>query len=39
MVRLDQAVAFGDITIDYIEGSGELNLEGPDGLTSVGEEG
>ncbi|MCI2242689.1 segregation and condensation protein A [Adlercreutzia faecimuris] len=39
MVRLEQRDAFGDIAIDYIEGSGELNLEGADGLTSVGEEG
>lgn len=39
MVNLVQDEAFGDIAIDYIEGSGELNLEGPDGLTSVGEEG
>lgn len=38
MVRLVQDEAFGDIAIDYIEGSGELNLEGDDALTSVGEE-
>ncbi len=37
MVRLAQDEAFGDIAIDYIEGSGELNLEGDDALTSVGE--
>ena len=29
---------FGDIAIDYIEGSGDLRLEGDDALTSVGEE-
>ena len=37
MVHLLQDEDFGDITIDYIEGSGELNLEGDDALTSVGE--
>ena len=37
MVNLVQDEAFGDIAIDYIEGSGELNLEGEDALTSVGE--
>ncbi len=35
MVRLEQPEAFGDISIDYIEGSGELNLTGGDELTSV----
>ena len=29
---------FGDIEVDYIEGSGELDLTGDDALTSVGEE-
>ena len=38
MVRLHQEEAFGDIDICYIEDSGELNLEGDDALTSVGEE-
>ena len=36
MVRLDQPDTFGDIAIDYIEGSGELILAGDDALTSVG---
>lgn len=38
MVRLTQPETFGDIAIDYIEGSGELNLVGDDALTSIGEE-
>ena len=38
MVRLEQPEAFGDIAIDYIEGSGELNLAGEDALTSIGED-
>lgn len=38
MVRLEQDELFGDIAIDYIEGSGDLRLEGGDALTSVGEE-
>ena len=38
MVRLEQEETFGDISIDYIEGSGELDLTGDDALTSVGEE-
>lgn len=38
MVRLEQDELFGDIAIDYIEGSGDLRLEGDDALTSVGEE-
>lgn len=37
MVRLEQTEDFGDIAIDYIEGSGELILDGDDALTSVGE--
>lgn len=37
MVNLVQDEAFGDIAIDYIEGSGELHLEG-DALMSVGEQ-
>lgn len=37
MVNLRQDEAFGDIVVDYIEGSGELHLEGDDALTSVGE--
>ena len=39
MVRLNQDEQFGDIDIEYIEGSGELDLSGDDALTSVGEEG
>ena len=35
MVRLEQPEAFGDISIDYIEGSGELVLVGEDALTSM----
>lgn len=38
MVRIEQAEAFGDIDISYIEGSGELLLTGDDALTSMGEE-
>lgn len=38
MVRIEQEETFGDISIDYIEGSGELDLTGDDALTSVGEE-
>lgn len=38
MVRLEQSQLFGDIDIEYIEGSGELLLDGDDALTSVGEE-
>lgn len=38
MVRLEQEKTFGDISIDYIEGSGDLDLTGDDALTSVGEE-
>ena len=37
MVRLSQEEQFGDIGIDYIEGSGRLDLSGEDALTSVGE--
>ncbi len=37
MVRLEQPESFGDISIDYIEGSGELSLVGEDVLTSVEE--
>jgi segregation and condensation protein A len=37
MVNLTQDEAFGDIAIDYIEGSGELHFEGEDALTSVEE--
>ena len=36
-LRLEQDELFGDIAIDYIEGSGDLRLEGDDALTSVGE--
>lgn len=39
MVKLRQDEEFGDIEIDYIEGSGDLDLTGEDALTSVGEEG
>jgi segregation and condensation protein A len=38
MVRVQQNTLFGDIEITYIEGSGELLLDGEDALTSVGEE-
>ncbi|MEE8723019.1 MAG: ScpA family protein [Eggerthellaceae bacterium] len=38
MVHLRQDEPFGDIAIDYIEGSGELLLAGDDALTSAGEE-
>ncbi len=38
MVRLQQEEQFGDIAIDYIEGSGKLDLSGDDALTSVGED-
>lgn len=38
MVRLEQAETFGDIAVDYIEGSGELRLVDEDALTSVGED-
>ena len=37
MVRIEQSEQFGDIDIRYIEGSGELLLDGDDALTSVGE--
>lgn len=37
MVRIEQAELFGDIDIRYIEGSGELLLDGDDALTSVEE--
>lgn len=37
MVRIEQAELFGDIDISYIEGSGDLSLEGDDALTSVEE--
>lgn len=37
MVKLEQPESFGDISIDYIEGSGELSLVGDDALTSVEE--
>lgn len=37
MVHLSQEEQFGDIGIDYIEGSGRLDLSGEDALTSVGE--
>ncbi|WP_251213219.1 segregation and condensation protein A [Adlercreutzia murintestinalis] len=36
MVDLVQDEQFGDISIDYKEGSGELDLSGDDELTSVG---
>ena len=38
MVTVQQSELFGDIDIDYIEGSGELLLDGEDALTSVGED-
>lgn len=38
MVDLRQSEEFGDIAIDYIEGSGELNLVGEDAIDSVEEE-
>lgn len=34
MVRLEQDEDFGDIRIDYIEGSGELLLDGDDAVTA-----
>ena len=37
MVKIEQAEVCGDIDIRYIEGSGELLLEGEDALTSVEE--
>lgn len=37
MVDVVQNVAFGDMDIEYIEGSGELFLEGDEGITSVEE--
>lgn len=37
MVRIAQKEMFGDIEIEYIEGSGALLLEGDDALTSIGE--
>ena len=37
MVTIEQSELFGDIDIRYIEGSGELLLDGDDALTSVGE--
>ncbi len=39
MVKLEQPEAFGDIAIEFIEGSGELVLAGDDALTSVGDQG
>lgn len=36
MVRLVQERSFGDIAIDYIEGSGALLLDDEDAITSVG---
>ncbi|WP_165246988.1 segregation and condensation protein A [Adlercreutzia sp. ZJ141] len=35
MVHIEQSCEFGDIDIDYIEGSGELVLTGDDALTSL----
>lgn len=35
MVNLQQDEQFGDISIDYIEGSGKLDLTGDDELTSI----
>lgn len=35
MVRLTQKQAFGDIEIDYVEGSGELHFDGEDAISSV----
>lgn len=37
MVRVAQRTPFGDIEMEYIEGSGELFLDGEDALTSVEE--
>lgn len=39
MIRMEQRHEFGDIDIRYIDGSGELLLDGDDALTSVGVEG
>lgn len=38
-VNLRQVEQFGDISIDYIEGSGELDLMGDDAIDSVEDEG
>lgn len=38
MIDVRQDELFGDIELSYIEGSGELVLDGDDALTSVGEE-
>lgn len=38
MVKVKQSALFGDIDIDYIEGSGELFLDGDNAITSAGEE-
>ena len=37
MVHLNQPNPFGDIMVDYIEGSGELVLDEQHGLTSIEE--
>lgn len=37
MVKIEQCELFGDISLSYIEGSGDLSLEGDDMLTSVEE--
>lgn len=39
MVKLEQTKSFGDISIDYIEGSGALSFEGDNAISSVVEEG
>ena len=38
MVTIKQKTSFGDIDIDFIEGSGELIFDGDDAITSIGEE-
>lgn len=38
MVTIKQKVSFGDIDIDFIEGSGELTFDGDEAITSIGEE-
>lgn len=35
MIKLTQSSAFGDISIEYIDGSGELSFEGDDAISSL----
>ena len=39
MIHVKQSRAFGDIELEFIEGSGELFLEGDEAITSVEEDG